>query len=71
MVAECKTFLRINYSSHHPVSALANNAYSGDIQRLAADMNDHVALGLRGIAVERQSLASIHSPYCARPVADG
>jgi len=28
-------------------------------------------VGLRGSAVERQSLASVLSPSCARPVADG
>jgi len=29
------------------------------------------AVGQRGSAVERQSLASVLSPSCARPVADG
>jgi len=28
-------------------------------------------VGLRGSAVERQSLVSVLSPSCARPVADG
>jgi len=30
-----------------------------------------VLVALRGSAVERQSLASVLSPSCARPVADG
>ena len=32
---------------------------------------EDVTLGLRGSAVEHQSLASVLSPSCARPVTDG
>jgi len=39
-----KRFLGNNSSSsHHPLSALANSDFSGDFQRLAADINDEFA----------------------------
>jgi len=34
-------------------------------------MSYYELVGSRGSAVERQSLASVLSPSCARPVADG
>jgi len=43
--------------------------------RVTAHCNDklqiQISVGPRGSAVERQSLASVLSPSCARPVADG
>jgi len=40
-------------------------------ENVAFRVNIIVSIGLRGSAVERQSLASVLSPSCARPVADG
>jgi len=45
-----------------------------EIQSKKYNINDLgllLLVGLRGSAVERQSLASVLSPSCARPVADG
>ena len=41
------------------------------VNRLVNCKNISALVGPRGSAVERQSLASILSPSCARPVADG
>jgi len=45
------------------------NASYTDYTLLCADKN--FLLGPRGSAVEHQSLASVLSPSCSRPVADG
>jgi len=68
------SFLTISFpGSHvtHPTWALnRNNSY---IRHVPVSVSGYLlAKGwLRGSAVERQSLASVLSPSCARPVADG